>query len=117
MFGKMSAETQAPSDVPKYVREGLDRQDRETLQDVIEYCEERIEYLESQANQDLNEEQLADEGEELVDVEEGSEGTRVVKKVPCGKDNCSTCPHGPYLYLVRREGDSVIWDYQGVVDD
>ena len=112
----MRPEPQAPASVPKYVREGLDHQDCKTLQDVIKYCEERIEYLESRADRDLNKEQLAEKGEELIDVEEGSEGARVVKKVPCGKDNCSTCPHGPYLYLVWREGDSLNWDYQGAVD-
>lgn len=60
MLGKMEPEPQAPASVPKYVREGLDRQDRETLQDAIEYCEERIEYLAVQADRDLDKEQLAD---------------------------------------------------------
>lgn len=111
----MATPPRAPESVPKYVRDGLDRQDQETLQDVIAYCEQRIEYLKAEADRDLNEDELKDEGEEIVEVEEGDGGTRVVKKVPCGKDNCSTCPHGPYLYLVRRQGGSVVWDYQGAV--
>lgn len=113
----MTTEPQAPESVPKYVREGLDRQDQETLQEVIAYCEQRIEYLDAEADRDFDEEELADEGEEIVDVEEGDGGTKVVKNVSCGKDNCSTCPHGPYLYLVRREGDSLVWDYRGAVNE
>ena len=53
------------------------------------YCEQRIEYLEAEADRNLGEDELADEGEKLVEVEESDGGTRVMKKVPCGKDNCS----------------------------
>jgi hypothetical protein len=116
MLGKIPTEPRAPESVPKYVREGLDRQDRKTLRDVIMYCEQRIKYLNAEADRDPDEEELADEGEEIVEVEKDSEGTRVVKKVACGKDNCSTCPHRPYLYLIRREGDSLVWDYQSAVE-
>lgn len=106
----------APDSLPTYLRDAVDRQDRDTLRDVIDYCERRIEYLNALENREFGDDELADEGEEIVDVEETREGTKVVKKVPCGKENCSTCPHGPYEYRVRREGDSVNWEYVGPVE-
>lgn len=109
-------EPEAPESIPAYVQDGLDRQDQDTLIDVIDYCEARIDYLEAQADRDLEEDELADDGEEVVDVEQSDGGTKVVKKVPCGKDNCSTCPHGPYEYRVRRDGDSLTWKYVGAVE-
>lgn len=57
---------------------------------------------------------LAGDGEEVVDVEDGGNGTVVVQKVPCGKD-CDGCPHGPYKYVLGRDGDSLNWDYKGPV--
>jgi hypothetical protein len=40
-----------------------------------------------------------------------------IKRTTCNRDACSECPHGPYYYYVRRRGDSVEWDYGGVVPD
>jgi len=37
----------------------------------------------------------------------------VLKEVPCGKKNCSSCPHGPYKYRVYRDGDTVKTEYLG----
>jgi hypothetical protein len=39
-------------------------------------------------------------------------GTLVAKWVKCGK-NCQKCPHGPYYYLVWKEGGKVRWKYIG----
>ena len=47
---------------------------------------------------------------EIEQVEEASKGARVVKTVSCGKEACTTCPHGPYAYRVYREGGKVVWD-------
>jgi hypothetical protein len=41
--------------------------------------------------------------------------SRVIKKVPCGKD-CAGCPHGPYKYIVSREDNTLNWRYEGPVD-
>lgn len=49
-------------------------------------------------------------GERVKEVEQSSRGTKVVKKVPCGKDNCSSCPHGPHVYYYRREDDTVVYE-------
>jgi len=36
---------------------------------------------------------------ELIDAIPHEEyGTVYIREVPCGKSNCPTCPHGPYLY-------------------
>jgi len=39
-----------------------------------------------------------------------------VKKVYCGKEGCRSCPHGPYLYVSRREGRKVKSVYLGRAD-
>jgi hypothetical protein len=104
-----------PADaIPAYVVDGIDRQDAATLEAIEEYARARREYLDTLEARDPAEDDLADDGEEVVEVEDGDNGTVVVKKVPCGKD-CDGCPHGPYKYVVRRDGDSLNWDYKGPV--
>jgi hypothetical protein len=39
-----------------------------------------------------------------------------VKYVYCGKEKCRSCPHGPYLYVSRREGGKVKNVYLGRAD-
>jgi hypothetical protein len=39
-----------------------------------------------------------------------------VKYVYCGKERCRSCPHGPYLYVSRREGGKVKSVYLGRAD-
>jgi hypothetical protein len=39
-----------------------------------------------------------------------------VKYVYCGKGKCRSCPHGPYLYVSRREGGKVKNVYLGKAD-
>lgn len=105
-------EPPAPGNVPKYVHEGVERQDSPTLREIAMWCEELADYRE-QRPVEVNDE------EELVAVEEDEDddtkGTQVIKKISCGKENCSTCPHGPYEYRVYREGKNLKWDYLGPV--
>lgn len=61
-----------------------------------------------------------DEGESIEVVEESGEGTVVMKKVNCGKNNCKCQSgelHGPCNYAVTRQGDSLNWDYKGPVPE
>lgn len=102
----MSDTPSAPDTIPKYIAEGLPKQDVETLHDIQSYIDELIDWNTQPP------EVSVDENEELVDVEESSKGTTVTKKVPCGKD-CDGCPHGPYDYLVYRSGGDVKWEYVG----
>lgn len=104
-----------PADsIPAYVVDGIDRQDAATLEAIEEYVRARREYLDALEARELAEDDLADDGEEVVNVEDSDGGTVVIKKVPCGKD-CDGCPHGPYKYVVRRDGGSLNWDYKGPV--
>jgi hypothetical protein len=118
LFGK----TVLPTDpvpaavIPSYVADGIDRQDADTLKAIEEYARARRKYLAAIEAAEIEAAELAEENEELVDVEDSDGGTVVIKKVPCGKD-CEGCPHGPYKYVVRREGETVNWNYRGRVDD
>jgi hypothetical protein len=39
---------------------------------------------------------------------------RIVEKmVRCGKENCTRCPHGPYLYAAWEEGEDTLTHYIG----
>jgi hypothetical protein len=111
----MRSEPTAPDVIPEYIVTGIDRQGRETLEAIEKYARQRREYLETIEQRDLDEEDLAESDEELLDVEESGGGTVVIKKVPCGKD-CGGCPHGPYKYVVSREGGDLNWEYKGPVE-
>jgi len=107
----MSSPPTPSENIPKYLREGIPKQDVETLEDVISYAEELIEYR-TQPPEEVE----ADEDEEIVEKEKRGGYTKVVKKVLCGKD-CSGCPHGPYVYHVSRSGSGLDWEYKGPVEN
>jgi len=111
----MAAEPDPPESIPAYIVDGIDRQDQESLRAIEEYARQRRKHLQALEQQELDEAELADDDEELVDVEDDEKGTIVEKKIPCGKD-CSGCPHGPYRYIVTREGGDLNWDYRGRVE-
>ena len=98
-----------PDSLPNYLSKGLPKQNDETLREVQNWIDELLEYR----GRPLDEDEVVDTDEQIEDVKQSSKGTVVVKKVPCGKDSCSTCPHGPYKYLYYREGDKVKSDYLG----
>lgn len=55
----------------------------------------------------------ADRNGEVIDVDQDSkDSARVKTLVPCRND-CRGCPHGPYDYRVRRDGESLNWEYIG----
>jgi hypothetical protein len=105
-----------PDDLPAYVTDPIARQDLETLETISEYVTELVAYRRVRETAPLDDEEITAEGEEILDVEESGSGTVVVKKIPCRKD-CGGCPHGPYKYVVRREGDSLNWEYKGKVTE
>lgn len=102
-------EPDAPDDAAAYLVDALDRQDADTLREVASYALRRAAWL----DRDLEPEELADADEEIVDQEDTSKGTIVTKKISCGKESCSSCPHGPYEYRQWREGDTVRSQYLG----
>lgn len=107
-----AAEPQPP-ELAQYLLDAVDRQDPDDLRDLAHYALERAAWL----DRDLDPDDVdVDDAEELVDVKNTSSGTKVIKKVPCGKDSCTTCPHGPYEYRNYREGDKVRTEYIGPAD-
>ena len=110
----MDQEPIPPESIPKYIREGVERQDSGTLRDIAQWAEELAEWKEREVEIDEIEGDL-EADEQLDDVVDESSGTIVTKKVPCGKD-CGGCPHGLYRYRVARNGDSLDWKYLGKVD-
>jgi hypothetical protein len=112
----MANQPPAPDSLPQYLAEGVPKQDDGSLHDLRNWIDELLEY-----RRDVNAEDIvADDGESIETVEESSDGTVVIKKVSCGKENCK-CQrgelHGPYKYVVRRKGDTLEWDYRGPVSE
>ena len=106
----------APEGLPQYLAEGVPKQDDTDLCALRRWIDDVLEYRQDVAAEDID----ADEGESIEAVEESSGGTVVIKKVSCGKDSCKCQSgelHGPYKYVVRRQGDSLNWDYRGPVSE
>ena len=102
-----------PDSLPQYVKEGVERQDADALRDLAEWAEQLAAWKGRDLAADDLEAEVGDD-EELVDVQDdGSGGTIVERMIPCGKSNCSTCPHGPYKYRAYRDGNTVKTDYIG----
>jgi hypothetical protein len=108
----MPAPPEPPETLPKYITDGVPKQDTESLHDLRDWIDNLLTYRE-----DLSPDQIeADPNESIEAVEDTSEGTVVIKKVTCGKENCKCQSgelHGPYKYVVSRQGDSLNWDYRG----
>lgn len=109
-----SATTDAPNppeDIANYICDGLERQDPTDLRRISEYAAALAQYRE-RVPRELAVAEVA-ENEELEGVTHTHTGTVITKKVSCGKDSCTTCPHGPYRYRVYRDGDTIKSDYLG----
>lgn len=106
----------APDSLPQYLAEGIPKQDNADLRALQDWIDDLLEYRQDVAAEDLN----AGVGESIEAVDESSGGTVVIKKVSCGKDNCKCQSgelHGPYKYIVHRQGDSLNWEYKGAVTE
>ena len=120
-------------DVAQYILDGLDRQDPTELREIAEYADALADYrdaqIEAEAPTPDDPDRLADAVDELDQVDSSDDehqqqrqellfdawdagGTVQRKKIPCG-DDCDGCPHGPYLYLTYRDGDTVRSKYLG----
>lgn len=106
----------APESLPQYLTEGVPKQDDADLRALQDWIDDLLAYRQDVTAEDVE----AGEDESIEAVEESSDGTVVIKKVSCGKDNCK-CQrgqlHGPYKYVVRRQGDGLDWDYRGPVEE
>lgn len=103
-----------PNTLPKYLAEGLPKQDRETLEDVREYVDALIDYRNQLAEQPIREDELPEDTEV---VDEGPKGTIAIEFRTCGDESCHCMSggekHGPYKYRVYREGETVKKEYIG----
>lgn len=103
-----------PASLPKYLAEGLPKQDADTLRDIREYVDALIESREQPVEAD----ELPDTAEP-VDRDDGGKGTVVKERVTCGDETCkcasgnSADMHGPYLYRYYREGGALTSEYLG----
>lgn len=106
-------ELTAPDSLPKYLKEGLPKQDRETLADINAYVEALLNYHDLLDEQPIQEEELPDDAELLQD----SKGAIMSEYRTCGDESCHCMSggekHGPYRYRVYREGGSVKKEYLG----
>ncbi|SEH56278.1 hypothetical protein SAMN05192561_10759 [Halopenitus malekzadehii] len=112
----MSTQPPAPDSLPNYLAEGIPKQDNPTLHDLQEWIDDLLAY-----RHDVNADEIdVTENESIEAVEDSSDGTVVIKKVSCGKDGCKCQQgnlHGPYKYIVRRQGGSLDWEYKGAVSE
>ena len=59
-------------------------------------------------------ERVPEDTKESVTIQ-GHRGRVIEKMIRCGRKGCTKCPHGPYKYLVIREGNKVKTKYLGKV--
>ncbi|MFC4989362.1 DUF6788 family protein [Saliphagus infecundisoli] len=107
-----------PESLPKYIADGLPKQDDETLRDTQEYIDQLIADRERHREEPVTEDELPND----VDVvEEDSDGTVYHEYRTCGDDTCQCMSggskHGPYAYRAYRDGDTVRREYLGKAPD
>jgi hypothetical protein len=112
----MSAPTepQAPESLPKYLAEGLPKQDRETLAEISEYVEALINHKTLLAEPSSEPAELPEDSE---GDQEGLTGSIHYEFRTCGDESCQCMTggtkHGPYRYRVYREGETIKKEYLG----
>lgn len=102
----------APETLPKYLAEGLPRQDRETLKDVRAFVDDLLAYKDQLEDQPVGEDDLSSDVEIL---EESSKGTVYLEHRTCGDESCHCMKggekHGPYRYRAYWEDGMVKKEY------
>jgi len=101
----------SPPSAPEYVISPLKRQGAELLESIGQYCFDLAEYKRHKAWEEVDTEEVPDEAQEKL--KESSGPVLQEEKVSCGKDSCSKCPHGPYLYKYERQNGKVVSKYVG----
>lgn len=103
----------APESIPDYVRDGIERQPVDVLEDISEWIDPLIAAKVAAAEDDLQETLEDDETDVLEEPDEDGVGAVYLSKKSCGKDECTKCPHGPYQYRSERHGGTVESVYVG----
>ena len=104
-----------PDALPKYLAEGIPKQDTATLHKLNQYVEALIEYR----SQPVSPEELPETAAPVDDPSGSGKGTVVKEKVKCGDGSCKCVSgnpedmHGPYLYRYYREDGRMNSEYEG----
>ena len=80
----------APPSLPKYLAEGLPKQDSETLSETQEYLDELIEWKQRPVDED----DLPASAEPVDGESDERTGTVVMEKVTCGDETCKCMTDG-----------------------
>ena len=108
------SEPTAPSSLPKYIAEGLPKQDDETLLDTQEFIDELLTTRKQHREEPIAEDDLPDDAEV---VKKSSGDTVYLEYRTCGDETCKCITegekHGPYKYRAYRDGDTVRREYLG----
>lgn len=103
----------APSSLPKYLREGLDKQDAETLRDIAEFASQLASYREQLAAEEL-EEEAVDEDELPPDEWDHDDWEQALAEADApGRATLTvkTINDNDYYYLQWRDGDEIKSEY------
>jgi hypothetical protein len=101
-----------PNTAPKYLREGIPKQDTETLRGLRDWIEHILD------KRELDDDDLSEDAEI---VERTSNGTIVEERVKCGDESCSCMSggekHGPYKYRYYYQNGDLKSKYLGKVEE
>jgi len=103
----MTDDISPPAVLPKYLAEGLPKQDVSTLEATREFVDELIAEKERPV-------ETADLPDDAEVVDDGVDGYVVEELVKCGKDGCRCASgaesdmHGPYAYRYYRDDDGTL---------
>ncbi|ELZ19891.1 hypothetical protein C475_21374 [Halosimplex carlsbadense 2-9-1] len=103
----MPDDVSAPAALPKYLAEGLPKQDVSTLEATSEFVDALI----AEKERPVETEDIPDDAE-VIDDE--ADGYVVEELVRCGKDGCRCASgaesdmHGPYEYRYYRDDDGTL---------
>lgn len=112
----MEPKPRPPDTLPQYVIEGVERQGSQTLEDLAEWAIELAEHKRRPPVEEIKEELPDDASVEGYDEETG--GWVYTKMIPCGKDRCTSCPHGPYIYkYYYDDSGSLTSEYVGKANE
>ena len=106
--------TTAPETLPKYLAEGIPKQDDATLRETREFIDELLADRERRREQPVPEDELPEDAEV---VENSLKGTVYKELRTCGDENCQCMnggeKHGPYKYRAYWDGETVRREYLG----
>lgn len=113
-----TTEPAAPDSLPKYLADGLPKQDCETLEDVRVFVETLLEHKARLAERSIDAGDLPEDAEV---VEQGPKGTVYLEYRTCGDESCHCMSggekHGPYKYRAYWADSSVKREYLGKTDE